>query len=408
MSRLAGVEIVVGVTGGIAVYKAVEVVSRLKKLGAIVNVIMTKEATEFVTELTFREITGNPVTVSMWEKVTNYHVAHISLAERADIMLVVPATANIIAKTVHGIADDMLTTTLLASKAKKIFAPAMNTNMWDNPITQDNIAKLKDYGVHFIEPASGELACGTIGKGRLPEPIDIIEAICDYAGEHGIGSNASHKSLANKHILITAGGTIEPLDPVRYLGNRSTGRMGYAIATEAVKRGAKVTLVTGPSSLAVPPGVKVIKIETAREMYDAVMAEFAEVDAVVKAAAVADYRPKVVATNKIKKSDGEFTIKLERNPDILFELGQHKKHQVLVGFAAETERVDEYARGKLTKKNLDFIVANNVAETDAGFAVDTNHVKIFFANGEEKDYPLMPKKDLAGIILDELRLKLAK
>ena len=400
MNMLAGVHIVVGVTGGIAAYKAVDVVSRLKKVGAVPHVIMTREATEFVTELTFREIAGTPVTVSMWDKIANYNVAHIALAEIANMFLVVPATANIIAKTAAGIADDMLTTTLLATKAPLIFAPAMNTNMWENPITQKNIDRLRKYGAHFIEPAEGKLACGTTGFGRLPESADIVDQVIAFWRQY-INNGAKH-NLQGKHILVTAGGTIEPIDPVRYIGNRSTGRMGYAIAAEAAHRGARVTLVTGPTGLQIPNGVTAVKVETVSEMRAAVMDSYQNVDAVIKAAAVSDYRPIQVEPQKIKKNDSELTLTLVKNPDILYELGQKKQHQVLVGFAAETEKLDEYARGKLAKKNLDFIVANNVTEDNAGFAVETNHIKIFFATGEAKDFPLMAKKDLAGIILDEL------
>jgi len=396
--ELAGKKIVLGVTGGIAAYKAVEIVSRLRKAGAEVHVIMTREATEFVTELTFREISGQPVAVDMWDKVTHFNVEHIALAQLADLMLIAPATANIIAKAAVGIADDMLSTTLLATKAPIYIAPAMNTNMYENPITQRNIAELKNRGFHIIEPAAGHLACGTSGKGRLPEPVDIVRIVREALTSQKLTS----QTLTGQKILVTAGGTIEPLDPVRYIGNRSTGRMGYAVAAEAARRGADVVLVSGPSALADPVGVRVIRIETARQMREAVLREFPTAAAVIKSAAVADYRPAVVADQKIKKSDEDLTLKFVRNPDILLELGQKKEHQVLVGFAAETCQVEEYARRKLSKKNLDFIVANDVSEADAGFGVDTNRIKLIDRSGKMTAYPLMSKKELAGIILDHV------
>lgn len=394
MERLSGKKIVLGVTGGIAAYKAVEVVSRLRKAGAQVHVIMTKEAAEFVTELTFREISGQPVTVDMWSKVPHFNVEHIALAQLADLMLLVPATANILAKAATGIADDMLTTTLLATKAPIFAAPAMNTNMYENPITQRNITELKRRGFHIIEPAAGHLACGISGKGRLPEPSDIVRVIEAFF--------QPEDSLTGRRILVTAGGTIEPLDPVRYIGNRSTGRMGYAIAAEASRRGADVVLISGPSNLPEPSGVETVHIDTARQMQSEVLARFTDADAVIMSAAVADYRPKTVAAEKIKKSDDELVLHLERNPDILFDLGQRKTRQLLVGFAAETCRVEEYAKRKLVKKNLDFIVANDVSQADAGFGVDTNRIKLFAKDGTMTEYPLMSKKELAGIILDHM------
>ncbi|SDG76553.1 phosphopantothenoylcysteine decarboxylase / phosphopantothenate--cysteine ligase [Selenomonas sp. WCT3] len=396
--ELAGKKIVLGVTGGIAAYKAVEIVGRLRKAGAEVHVIMTKEATQFVTELTFREISGQPVVSDMWEKVTNYNVEHIALANLADLMLIAPATANIIAKAAVGIADDMLSTTILATKAPVYMAPAMNTNMYENPITQRNIQELCKRGFHMIEPAAGHLACGISGKGRLPEPADIVRIVSEAL----TSQNLTSQKLTGKKILVTAGGTIEPLDPVRYIGNRSTGRMGYAVAAEAARRGAEVVLVSGPSVLEDPAGVRVVRVETARQMREAVLREFPTCAAVIKSAAVADYRPEVVAEQKIKKSDEDLTLKLVRNPDILLELGQKKQQQVLVGFAAETCQVEEYARKKLAKKNLDFIVANDVSEADAGFGVETNRIKLFDRAGNMTAYPLMSKKELAGIILDHV------
>ena len=393
VGALAGRRIVLGVTGGIAAYKAVEIASRLKKAGADVRVIMTRAATSFVTPLTFREITAQPVTETMWGEPL-HHVEHIALAEFAELVLVAPATANFIAKAAAGIADDMLTTSVLATRAPLLIAPAMNTGMWENPVTQENVARLTARGTTIIPPAVGQLACGTMGVGRLPEPAEIVRIVEEHF--------ARAQSLAGRRILVTAAGTEEALDPVRFLGNRSTGRMGFEVAAEAARRGAEVILVAGPTPLATPAGVRRVDVRSARDMHAAVRAEYDTVDVVIKAAAVADYRPAETAAHKIKKSDGELTLTLVRNPDILYELGQRKRHQILVGFAAETQNVAEYARGKLAKKNLDFIVANNVAEKDAGFGVPTNHVQIFYADGRAEDHPLMPKAELAGVILDRL------
>lgn len=388
-------KIVLGVTGGIAAYKVVEVASKLRQAGAEVHVIMTEEATKFVTPLTFREITGQPVVSDMWAEVTQWNVAHVALATLADMVLIAPATANIIAKAAAGIADDMLSTTLLATKAPVLFAPAMNTNMYENPVTQRNIKTLKGLGYKFIEPDSGHLACGVTGVGRLPEPTAIVAAVDDYfvvAGE-----------LAGKKVLVTAAGTIEPIDPVRFIGNRSSGRMGYAIAAEAKRRGADVVLVSGPSALTPPEGVTVINIETAEQMRQAVLREFADTDITIKAAAVADYRAKTVADNKIKKNDETLVVELEKNPDILKELGSiKKKGQILVGFAAETQNLLKYAKEKLEKKNLDFIVANDVTKPEAGFNVETNLIKILFRDGNIEEFPLLKKSELAKIILDRI------
>ena len=393
VSALAGRRIVLGVTGGIAAYKAVEIASRLKKAGADVRVIMTRAAASFVTSLTFREITGQPVAETMWGE-PHHHVEHIALAEFAELVIVAPATANFIAKAAAGLADDMLTTSVLATRAPLFIAPAMNTGMWENPVTQENVARLTARGTTVIPPAVGQLACGTTGAGRLPEPVEIVRIVEEHF--------ACTQSLAGRRILVTAAGTEEALDPVRFLGNRSTGRMGFAVAAEAARRAAEVILVAGPTPLATPARVRRVDVRSARDMHAAVLAEYDAVDAVIKSAAVADYRPAETAEHKIKKSDGELTLTLVRNPDILYELGQKKQHQILVGFAAETQNVAEYARGKLAKKNLDFIVANNVAEKDAGFGVPTNHVQIFYADGRAEDHPLMPKAELAGVILDRL------
>ena len=389
-------KIVLGITGGIAAYKAVEVASRLRQAGAEVHVIMTKEAREFVTELTFREISGNPVASDMWAPVAHWNVAHIALAKMADLMLIAPATANILSKAALGIADDMLTTTLLATKAPIFFAPAMNSNMYENPVTQQRIAELKERGCHIIEPASGHLACNVNGVGRLPEPEDIVAAIDRFF----LGA----ETLRGKKVLVTAAGTLEPIDPVRFIGNRSSGRMGYAIAEEAAARGADVVLVSGPSALVPPAGMlRIVKVETTAEMREAVLSEFTDSDIVIKAAAVADYRPKEVAANKIKKNNEELTLVLEKNPDILLELGKLKKpDQVLVGFAAETQKLLEYAKAKLEKKNLDFIVANDITKPNAGFNTETNLIKILARDGSIEEFPLLSKHTLAAIILDRI------
>jgi phosphopantothenoylcysteine decarboxylase/phosphopantothenate--cysteine ligase len=387
--------IILGVSGGIAVYKAVEIVSRLKKAGAIVHVIMTEAAAKFVTPLTFREMSGNPVVVSMWNETTNWNVEHIALAMLADVMLIAPATANIIGKAANGIADDMLLTTLMATKAPVFFSPAMNTNMYLNPIVQANLKKLQDAHYHLIQPDSGHLACGTSGIGRLPSPESIVGVLAEYFRET--------VSLRGKKVLVTAAGTREPIDPVRYIGNRSSGKMGYALAEEAASRGASVVLVSGPSALKVSATIRLIKIETALQMRDAVKKEFIDSDIIIKAAAVADYRASSIAENKIKKDSSTLTLTLEKNPDILFELGQIKqKNQILVGFAAETQNLLEFAKIKLHKKNLDYIIANDVTAANAGFNTDTNIVKIIDRNGVIEDFPLLRKDLLAKIILDKI------
>ncbi|MBE6099827.1 MAG: bifunctional phosphopantothenoylcysteine decarboxylase/phosphopantothenate--cysteine ligase CoaBC [Anaerovibrio sp.] len=391
--------VILGVTGGIAAYKSVEIASRLRKAGAAVHVIMTAGAQNFITPLTFREITGNPVTTTMWGEISNYNVEHIALAQLADLVIVAPATANFIAKAAMGMADDMLTTTLLATKAPIFFAPAMNTNMYENTLTQGNIQKLVDLGWHFIPPATGHLACGTEGKGRMPEPAEIVDAVEDTI--------ARSLDMTGHKVLVTAAGTYEPIDPVRYIGNRSSGKMGYAIAEAAQKRGAEVVLVSGPSALQAPAGVKLIKVETAAQMRDAVMDNCQQADIIIKAAAVADYRVQEVSEHKIKKNDQELVLVLEKNPDILKELGTKKRaDQILVGFAAETQNLLEYAKDKLEKKNLDMIIANDVSRKDAGFNTDTNLVKLLYRNGTVDELPLMSKHQLADELLNRvLRLK---
>lgn len=391
---LQGKKILLGVTGGIAAYKAVEVVSRLRKAGAEVRVVMTREATEFVTELTFREISGNPVAVDMWAPVQHWNVAHIALAEWADAVLVAPATANIIAKAALGVADDMLSTTLLAVTAPVFFAPAMNSNMYAHPATQKNLDILVKRGLHIIPPGTGKLACGAEGPGRLAEPADIVAALEAFFIEG--------TQLSGIKVLVTAAGTIEPIDPVRYIGNRSSGRMGYALAEEAVARGAEVVLVSGPSALKPPSGLKqFVSVETAAEMREVVLREAETSRIVIKAAAVADYHPKHVSEQKIKKNDEELSIRLEKNPDILKELGQRKRpEQILVGFAAETQNLLQYAREKIEKKNLDFIVANDVTKPGAGFNTTTNTVKIIARDGSIEEVPLMTKREIAKRIFD--------
>lgn len=405
--------IILGVTGGIAAYKCVDLVSRLRKQGANVHVILTKGAQNFVTETAMREISGNPVVTSMWQEIQQYDVEHIALAQLADVVLVAPATANVIAKCACGMADDMLTTTLLATKAPVFFAPAMNTNMYENSITQQNLHTLQERGCHIIDPAAGHLACGTSGVGRMPEPQELVEILADFfaTGKELAESDeadsrqylAEELDFSGLNILVTAAGTREPIDPVRYIGNRSSGKMGYAIAEAARDLGANVTLISGPSALTPLAGVNFFKVESARDMRRLVLENFPESQIVIKAAAVADYRVKNVADHKIKKNDEELTLVLEKNPDILKELGQKKqKGQVLVGFAAETQNLIQYAQSKLEKKNLDMIVANDVSKPQAGFNVDTNLIKLLKRDGSIEELPLMSKKDLAYIILNHV------
>ena len=405
--------IILGVTGGIAAYKCVDLVSRLRKQGANVHVILTKGAQNFVTETAMREISGNPVVTSMWQEIQQYDVEHIALAQLADVVLVAPATANVIAKCACGMADDMLTTTLLATKAPVFFAPAMNTNMYENSITQQNLHTLQERGCHIIDPAAGHLACGTSGVGRMPEPQELVEILADFfatgkeLAELDEADSRQHLAqgldFSGLNVLVTAAGTREPIDPVRYIGNRSSGKMGYAIAEAARDLGANVTLISGPSALPPLAGVNFFKVESARDMRRLVLENFPESQIVIKAAAVADYRVKNVADHKIKKNDEELTLVLEKNPDILKELGQKKqKGQVLVGFAAETQNLIQYAQSKLEKKNLDMIVANDVSKPQAGFNVDTNLIKLLKRDGSIEELPLMSKKDLAYIILNHV------
>lgn len=392
---LNGKNIVIGVTGGIAVYKIVDLVSQLRKKGANVKVIMSKAAMNFVTPLMFQEISKNPVITSMWQENENWDVEHIAIANWADCIVIAPATANIIGKVANGIADDMLTTVVMATKVPIIFAPAMNTNMYVNPIVQKNLATLRTAGYHIVEPAKGMLACGIEGIGRLPEVPVLLETLEKIL--------FPVNDLKGKKILVTAAGTIEPIDPVRYIGNRSSGKMGYAIAKAAHKRGAEVVLISGPSALNPIEGIRFYKIESAKEMHEIVIKEFTGIDIVIKAAAVADYRAKEVAVNKIKKNDESLTLVLEKNPDILMELGQKKKvGQILVGFAAETQELVKYAQDKMKRKNLDMIVANDITMVNAGFNADTNIVKLLYKNGRIESIPQMSKESLADVILDKI------
>ncbi len=387
--------IVVGVSGGIAAYKACDVVSKLKKQGFKIDVIMTKNAQEFVSPLTFQTLSNQKVVTDMFETPSDWNVEHIELAKKADVFVIVPATANIIGKIANGIADDMLTTTIMATEAKKVIVPAMNTKMYHNPFVQENILKLKKYGYYFIEPVSGLLACGDTGKGKMEDSTVIVEELCLIANQT--------KEMAGCKVTVTAGATTEDIDPVRYLTNRSTGKMGYAIAEQAILKGATVVLISGKTNLKPPRGLsKFIEARSAEEMYQEVKREFFDTDILIKAAAVADFTPKVVAKNKIKKQDENLVIDLKRTKDIAFEMGQLKKsNQVMVGFAAETESVLEHAVQKLKKKNLDFIVSNDLTKSGAGFGTDTNIVNFLFPDGEIEKYDLMQKKEVADRILEK-------
>lgn len=392
---LTGKTVVLGISGSIAAYKIAYLASALKKLHADVEVIMTENATQFITPVTFESLTGNKCLVDTFDRNFKFSVEHIALAKRADIFMLAPATANVIAKVAHGLADDMLTTTFLACKCPKYISPAMNTQMFENPITQDNLKICQSYGMHVIQPACGYLACGDTGAGKMPEPEELLD--------HIIHEIAYPKNLTGKKILVTAGPTREALDPVRFLTNHSTGKMGYAIARVAAARGAEVTLVTGPTEIKKPGFVKVVPIESAREMYEAVTVASEEQDAIIKAAAVADYRPAHVSDEKIKKKDGdELSIPVERTDDILAYLGSHKKPgQFLCGFSMETEHMLENSRKKLEKKNLDMIVANNLKVAGAGFGTDTNIVTLITKAGE-RQLEKMSKEQVADKLLDAI------
>ena len=397
---LSGKTVLLGVTGGIACYKAAALASALVKQHCDVQVVMTRNATEFLTPVTFEQLTGNRVAVDTFDRNHPFQVEHVALADRADLVLIAPATANVLAKLAHGIADDMLTTTVLACDCPKMAAPAMNTRMYENPVTQDNLAALRRYGWEIIAPASGRLACGAVGPGKLPEPEDLLECVL-----HALSHT---KDMAGLRLLVTAGPTQEALDPVRYLTNHSTGKMGYAIARAAAARGAEVTLVTGPTALKRPAYMEVVEVVSAREMFEAVTRRCQRQDIIVKAAAVADYRPAAVAGDKIKKSEdgNDLALTLERTDDILAWLGAHKPQgQFLCGFSMETRDVLANSRKKLLKKNLDLIAANSLREAGAGFGTATNHVTLITAQAET-DLPLMSKDQVAHALLDEiLRLR---
>lgn len=394
MSALDGKNVVLCVTGGIAAYKAADLTSRLRKLGAQVHIIMTESATHFITPLTLEVLSEHRVVTDMFDRSFTWEVEHISLAKRADVFVIAPATANIIGKAAHGIADDMVSTTLMATRAPIVMAPAMNTNMYQNAITQQNITVLKQRGVRFVSPSSGRLACGDIGTGKLADPADIVLEI---------EAAASTQDLAGLSVLITAGPTQEALDPVRFLSNHSTGKMGYAIAQHAKMRGAQVTLVSGPVSLTPPSDITLIPVTSAQQMHDTVLSHLSKQDWIIKAAAVGDYRPASIANDKIKKKSGELSIELLKNPDILAEIGKRKQsHQTVCGFSMETRDLIENSRAKLEQKNCDMLVANNLKVEGAGFAHDTNVATLLYRDGSSESLDLMLKEQLADIVLDRM------
>ena len=395
---LAGKTVLLCVSGSIAAYKIAYLASALKKLKADVHVLMTRNATNFINPITFETLTGNKCLVDTFDRNFEFSVEHVSLAKAADVVLVAPASANVIAKLAHGLADDMLTTTVLACTCRKIISPAMNTRMFENPITQDNLKICEHYGMEVISPASGYLACGDTGAGKMPEPEVLLQYI--------LKEIQYEKDLKGKKILVTAGPTREAIDPVRYITNHSTGKMGYAIAKTAALRGAEVTLVSGPAEVEPPMFVNFVPVVTAKDMFEAVTSRSDEMDAVIKAAAVADYRPKFVNTEKTKKKDGDMAIELERTDDILKWLGEHKKDsQFLCGFSMETEHMVENSKKKLEKKHIDMVAANNLKVAGAGFGVDTNIMTLITKEGE-KELPLMSKEDVANAILDEIVAKI--
>lgn len=395
MSVLKGKSVVLCVTGGIAAYKAADLVSRLRKQGAAVYVIMTASATRFLSPLTLEVLSEHRVVTDMFDRTFTWEVEHISLAKRADVFVIAPATANVIGKAAHGIADDMVSTTLMATRAPMVIAPAMNTNMYENPVVQENISMLRARGVTFVSPASGRLACGDTGTGKLADPADIVRAIEDAA---------TPKDLAGRSILVTAGPTREALDPVRFLSNHSTGKMGYAIADRARARGASVTLITGPVSLAPPSGMTVVPVVSAQDMYNAVLNRLPVQDWVIKAAAVGDYRPETCASDKMKKKQDDMSVTLVRNPDILGEIGAQKRpDQTVCGFSMETRDLLENSRVKLERKNCDMLVANNLRTAGAGFAHDTNVATLLYRDGTSEALRLMQKDALADIVLDRMR-----
>lgn len=390
--------VLLGVTGSIAAYKTAELASSLKKMGYNVHVLMTENATNFINPITFETLTGNKCLVDTFDRNFEFSVEHVSVAKQADVCLIAPASANVIGKLANGIADDMLTTTVMACKCKVIIAPAMNTNMYTNPIVQDNIEKLTRFGYEVIQPDTGYLACGDTGIGKMPSPDELLWYI--------LRETACDKDLSGKKVLVTAGPTMEKIDPVRYITNHSTGKMGYSIAKMCMLRGADVTLVSGKTNEKPPKFVNVIDIVSAKDMFDAVTSNFDTADIVIKAAAVADYRPKNPSDEKVKKKDGELQIELERTDDILKYLGDHKTHQFLCGFSMETENMLENSKAKLAKKNLDMIVANNLKQSGAGFGTDTNVVTIITSD-TVKELPLMSKDEAANQIIDCILEKMA-
>lgn len=390
---LKGKTVLLGVTGGIAAYKAAALASALVKQHAAVEVVMTQNATQFITPLTFEQLTGRKALVDTFDRNFVHQVEHIALADRTDLVIIAPATANVCAKLAHGLADDMLTTTVLACRCPKLIAPAMNTHMYENPVTQDNLAALRHYGWEVIEPASGRLACGSVGKGKLPEPEEILQYILKYL--------AFPHDLAGKKVLVTAGPTQESIDPVRYLTNHSSGKMGYALAKMAMLRGAEVTLVSGPTAITPPPFVTVVPVTSAQDMFEAVAAHWENADFIFKAAAVADYTPAEYADEKVKKKDGELSIPLKRTQDILAWLGQRKKvGQIICGFSMETQDMLKNSREKLQKKNVDMICANNLKVAGAGFGVDTNIITII-TRDDTRELPILTKEAVANAILDQ-------
>ncbi len=394
MEILNGKEIILGVTGGIAAYKAAELVRELTKKGAKIHVVMTRSAREFVTPLTFQTLSGNPVQMDLFSLIAGSKIGHVALAEMADLVVIAPATANIIGKVAHGIADDFLSTMIMATKSPVLFAPSMNVNMWTSISVQQNVDALKKAGYQFIGPEEGDLACEVIGQGRLATLSDIVERIDDLLVE---------KDMRGNRFLITAGPTNEPIDPVRFIGNRSSGRMGFALAKMARRRGADVILISGPTHLPVPGGnIRFISVGTASEMRDAVLEHYKECSAIVKAAAVSDYRPKLASNQKLKKLNAHLSLELERNPDIIGEIGSLKGDRVLVGFAAETEDIIANARKKLREKHLDLIVVNDISRSDSGFATETNKVTIIDSRNKIDPLPLKSKDEVAHIILSRV------
>ncbi len=393
MSVFEGKHILLGVTGSIAAYKAADIASKLTQAGAEVNVVLTEHARRFITEVTFRAITRRPVLTDLFDEPEERQIAHIHLAKRADVLLIAPATANILAKLAVGIADDLLTTLALATQAKVVIAPAMNTVMWQHPATQHNVRMLEERGAHFVYPAEGMLACGDVGAGKLADTPVILAAV----------EQVLNPPLCGVRILVTAGPTEEPVDAVRHLSNPSSGKMGYAIAAEAVRMGAEVTLVTGPTLLEPPTGAKTIRVRTAQQMLDACLQVYEQVDVVIATAAVSDYRPAEVWQDKRKKGEEEWTIRLVPNPDILRTLGERKGRHILVGFAAETQELLANAQAKLREKNLDLIAANDVSQEGSGFRTDTNRVTLLWADGRQEPLPLMTKREVAQHLLQKVK-----